>query len=105
MFDVVDSNGQIPSKPVAQSPVNRAVVDVNIPVAVTFSTATDAVTAYQVQRFGRVNYSWSYSEVHAASAIFCSSTSCCVETPGISMQNKAIWRVRAHNAIGWSPLE
>jgi hypothetical protein len=57
---------------------------------------------YQVQRYNRLEHRWDFSD----SSIFtesCSSIACWVEAPGLEVQQNAIWRVRAHNSMGWGP--
>ena len=100
LVDVVDPDLEVPVAPVQISPINRADVEPDTDVTVTFQAiAGQAVTQYQVQRFDRVAGRWSFNELHSAD--ICSGSTCSVTVVGVPVAINHAWRVRGYNFRGW----
>lgn len=97
-FDVTDSV-IIPDAPNPISPLIGSPVVSEQPVTITFGSVAGA-DRYQVQHYDRTQRQWTYSSASITPSA-CGTTNCSVSTPGLPEQQRAIWRVRAHNSAGW----
>lgn len=89
-----------PSLPAVLSPLNGDNQLPDEPIVLSW-TKVDSASRYYVQRYDRLNRSWSYQKLHQARDV-CDATSCSIVTPGLAEQSNVFWRVRAYNLQGAS---
>ena len=98
--DACDSPSTPPDTPTPISPLAGDEVDELSAQLLSFSEA-DGAERYQVQRYDRSIPAWSYNN-HQITSSVCTNGTCQVSVPGIPMQERALWRVRAYGAGQWS---